>query len=152
MPAPDPSFWEIPVPPEVFDAHEGSVFEFVADADPNADGSGSARERLRRQAAQELRRLVSTSLTERQREIVELYFYVGRTQAEIAAELRISQQAVSRQLFGVMRNGRRVGGAIKRLPRTLRRGGTRSRRVGVAVRTSRAWWGLITRESAMSRV
>jgi RNA polymerase sigma factor (sigma-70 family) len=115
VPPPDPSFWEIPVPPEVFDAHEGSVFEFVAEADPAADGSGRARERLRRQAAQELRRLVATSLTERQREIVELYFYLGRTQAEIAAELRISQQAVSRQLFGVMRNGQRVGGAIKRL-------------------------------------
>jgi RNA polymerase sigma factor (sigma-70 family) len=115
VPAPDPKFWEIPVPPEVFDAHEGSVFEFIAEGDPAPDGSGSARERLRRQAAQELRRLVSTSLTERQREIVELYFYLGRTQAEIAAELRISQQAVSRQLFGVLRNGRRVGGAIKRL-------------------------------------
>jgi len=115
VPAPDPNFWEIPVPPEVFDAHEGSVFEFIVEGDPASDGSGSARERLRRQAARELRRLVSTSLTERQREIVELYFYLGRTQVEIAAELRISQQAVSRQLFGVLRNGRRVGGAIKRL-------------------------------------
>jgi RNA polymerase sigma factor (sigma-70 family) len=115
VPAPDPSFWEIPVSPEVFDAHEGSLFEFVAEGDSTAQEAGGDRERLRRQAAQELRRLVSTSLTERQREIVELYFYLGRTQAEIAGELRISQQAVSRQLFGVLRNGQRVGGAIKRL-------------------------------------
>jgi RNA polymerase sigma factor (sigma-70 family) len=115
VPPSDPSFWEIPVPPEVFDAHEGSVFEFVAEDDPAADASGRARARLRRQAAQELRRLVATSLTERQREIVDLYFYQGRTQAEVATQLRISQQAVSRQLFGVMRNGQRVGGAIKRL-------------------------------------
>ena len=115
MPAPDPSFWEIPVPPEVFDAHEGSLFAFVAEDDRGADESGNARARLRRRAAQELRRLVATSLTERQREIVELYFYQGRTQAEVAAELWISQQAVSRQLFGVLRDGQRVGGAIKRL-------------------------------------
>ena len=59
--------------------------------------------------------LVATRLTPRQRRIVELYFYEGRTQQEIAAELGISQQVVSRQLFGVVRNGKKVGGAIKRL-------------------------------------
>jgi DNA-directed RNA polymerase specialized sigma subunit len=57
----------------------------------------------------------ATRLTPRQRRIVELYFYEGRTQEEIAAELRISQQVVSRQLFGVVRGGKKVGGALKRL-------------------------------------
>ena len=47
--------------------------------------------------------------------IVELYFYDERTQQEIAAELGVSQQVVSRQLFGVIRDGRRIGGAVSRL-------------------------------------
>jgi DNA-directed RNA polymerase specialized sigma24 family protein len=65
----------------------------------------------------ELAEVVRSRLTVRQREIVELYFFAGRTQQEIAAQLGISQQAVSRQLFGVVRDGRRVGGAINRLRR-----------------------------------
>ena len=44
-----------------------------------------------------------------------MYFYEGMTQQEVAAELGVSQQAVSRQLFGVIRDGRRIGGAVARL-------------------------------------
>lgn len=62
-----------------------------------------------------LRELVETALTARQREIVELSFVDGLTQSEIAERLGISQQVVSKSLFGVVRNGRRVGGAIRRL-------------------------------------
>jgi RNA polymerase sigma factor (sigma-70 family) len=114
VPPTDPSFWEIPVPPEILDAHEGSLFELVLEADSDTEGA-SERQRLRGEVVRELRRIVSTRLTRRQQQIVELYFYDGLTQQEIAATLRISQQAVSRQLFGVLRNGQRVGGAIKRL-------------------------------------
>jgi RNA polymerase sigma factor (sigma-70 family) len=114
VPPSDPSFWEIPVPPEVLDAQEGSLFDLVLASDPETEETNE-HEQLRRDVVRELRRLVSTRLTHRQRQIVELYFYEGLTQQEIAAALRISQQAVSRQLFGVLRNGQRVGGAIKRL-------------------------------------
>ena len=62
-----------------------------------------------------LRDLVATALTDRQRRIVEMYFFEGRTQDEIAAELGIAQQVVSRQLFGATRDGKKVGGAIRRL-------------------------------------
>jgi RNA polymerase sigma factor (sigma-70 family) len=62
-----------------------------------------------------LRDLVATALTDRQRRIVEMYFFEGRTQDEIAAELGVAQQVVSRQLFGAVRDGKKVGGAIRRL-------------------------------------
>lgn len=62
-----------------------------------------------------LRQLVETRLTARQRMIVELYFHEGLTQDAIAHRLGVSQQTVSRQLFGVIREGRRIGGAIQRL-------------------------------------
>jgi RNA polymerase sigma factor (sigma-70 family) len=62
-----------------------------------------------------LRDLVATALTDRQRRIVEMYFFEGRTQEEIAMNLGIAQQVVSRQLFGAVRGGKKVGGAIRRL-------------------------------------
>jgi RNA polymerase sigma factor (sigma-70 family) len=104
---------EIPVRDELFDRRAGSLFDFaVSDEDDDAD---PARAHAREEVFAELRALVATGLTERQRLIVERYFTDGRTQAEIAEELGISQQVVSRQLFGVMREGKRVGGAIRRL-------------------------------------
>ena|SRR5579871_5179009 len=62
-----------------------------------------------------LRELIETRLTDAQRKVIELYFFEDRTQEEIASELGISQQSVSRHLFGAVRDGQRVGGAIRRL-------------------------------------
>ena len=83
--------------------------------DEYADDEDPARAAVRDEMLDLLRVLVETRLTARQREIVELYFTDGLTQAEIAAQLGIAQQVVSKQLFGVMRDGRRVGGAVRRL-------------------------------------
>ena len=47
---------------------------------------------------------------------------------EIAAALGISQQVVSRHLFGVVRHGRRVGGATKKLRKALERAGVDPRK------------------------
>jgi DNA-directed RNA polymerase specialized sigma24 family protein len=106
----NPSFWELPVDP--------ASLEGLSD-DPGslAPSRSEAGERSRRDAIAVLGELVRTRLTEQQRRLVELYFFKGRTQTDIAEELRVSQQAVSRQLFGVLRKGRRVGGAVQRLRR-----------------------------------
>jgi RNA polymerase sigma factor (sigma-70 family) len=98
---------EIPFSPDVLD-----TWDFHAQPDEPED---PRRARLRAELLVVLRELVTSRLTERQRRIVELYFYEGRTQQEIASDLGVSQQVVSRQLFGVVRNGKKVGGAIKRL-------------------------------------
>ena len=108
MPGYDPRFWELPFDPGDFDAIPEEVLDAPVDMDPE-------RARVRAEVLQGLSEVVQTSLTAKQRIIVERYFYDGRTQQEIAAELGVSQQVVSRQLFGVVRNGRRVGGAIQRL-------------------------------------
>ena len=98
---------ETPVPVHVLEAR-ASLLDFAEERTPEA-------EEAREEVFALLRELVATGLTERQREIVELYFTDGRSQAEIAEHLGISQQVVSRQLFGVIRNGKRIGGAIRRL-------------------------------------
>jgi RNA polymerase sigma factor (sigma-70 family) len=98
---------EIPFAPDVLDT-------WNVGADPG-EPEDPRRARLRAELVAALTQLVATRLTPRQRRIVELYFYEGRTQQEIADELGISQQVVSRQLFGVVRGGKKVGGALKRL-------------------------------------
>ena len=109
MPGYDPRFWELPFDPGDLDAlPEGVVDAPSQPRDPE-------KERIRNEVLAELGEIVRTRLTDKQRRIVELYFYDERTQQEIAAELGISQQVVSRQLFGVIRDGRRIGGAIGRL-------------------------------------
>lgn len=66
-----------------------------------------------------LRNLVETRLTPTQRRVVELYFFDGQPQDRIAAELGISQQTVSRHLYGAVRDGQKVGGAIRRLQKVM---------------------------------
>lgn len=62
-----------------------------------------------------VREVVATALTGRQREVVELFFFEGRSQGEIARQLGVTQQVVQKCLYGVVRDGRPVGGALRRL-------------------------------------
>lgn len=107
--------WEVPVPPEVFELAAAQPLLPEPDPDAGDDGDADRAAAARAAIVAELGVIVSSTLTDKQRRIVELYFFEGRSQTEVAAELGISQQVVSRQLFGVLRNGRRVGGAVRRL-------------------------------------
>jgi RNA polymerase sigma factor (sigma-70 family) len=97
---------ELLVSGEVFDRRARSLFDALVD-DP-LDGARAEMFDL-------LHQLVATGLTERQRQIVHLTFDEQLTQAEVAERLGISQQVVSKQLYGVVRDGKRIGGAIRRL-------------------------------------
>lgn len=101
---------ELLVSGEVFDRRAGTLFDSLVDTDDDVEAV-VAREEL----FELLRELVATGLTARQREIVDLFYGDGLSQGEIAARLGITQQVVSKQLFGVVRGGRRIGGAIRRL-------------------------------------
>ena len=109
MPGYDPHFWELPFDPGDLDALPEGLLDAPEDETRPVDAAA------RRAALEAIAELVRTGLTAKQREIVQLYFYDGCSQVEIAARLGISQQVVSRQLFGVVRDGRRIGGAIARL-------------------------------------
>jgi RNA polymerase sigma factor (sigma-70 family) len=66
-----------------------------------------------------LRAAVAHALTDKQREVVEAYFFEGASQGEIARRLGVTQQVVQKRLFGTSRGDRLVGGAIARLRRVL---------------------------------
>ncbi len=63
--------------------------------------------------------LLDASLTPRQREVVTLYYLYNKTQEDIAVILQISQSTVSRHLFGTVRAGKKVGGAIPKLRKAI---------------------------------
>ncbi len=62
-----------------------------------------------------VRSLIDSELTERQRQVLELYFLKGLDQAAVATLLGLTQQSVSEHLFGKARNGRHVGGLVRKL-------------------------------------
>ena len=66
-----------------------------------------------------VRDAVATSLTDKQREVVEAYFFEGLSQGDIARRLGITQQVVQKRLFGAPRGGRLIGGAMHRLRQAL---------------------------------
>ena len=110
-------FWEVPLDAsylESIPAERGLWFETSAD-------------RKRRHALQDFFQavmpamwdIIETELTDRQLEVLRLYYIQGCTQEDIAAKLKLTQSTVSRHLFGAARNGRKVGGAIPKLRKAI---------------------------------
>jgi RNA polymerase sigma factor (sigma-70 family) len=112
----DPAFWEISVDPETLESMLVAP-DFLEELliTPEDEQEAQEKAQLKEEAIEQIRVLVQTRLTPRQRQMVEMYFYQNLTQQEIAQTLGISQQVVSKQLFGVLRDGRRVGGAMTKL-------------------------------------
>ena len=104
----NPDFWEIPFDPQVLDQLTVETF----------DEEQSART-IPPEIISLLHTLIRTRLTDRQRHILEMYFFEGQNEQTIASQLGISQQVVSKHLFGVIRDGKKVGGAVKKLQKIL---------------------------------
>ncbi|MBN9163747.1 MAG: hypothetical protein BGO98_39890 [Myxococcales bacterium 68-20] len=66
-----------------------------------------------------VRHAVATVLTPKQREAVELFFFEGFSQSEIARRLGVSQQVIQKRIFGAQRRGVFVGGAVAKLRKVL---------------------------------
>lgn len=114
-------FWEISAAPEFI---EGVAAE-------SAMWFETEEDRERRYALQEffqevmpaVQEVIEDCLTRRQREILALYYFDGMTQQDIAAALDLTQSTVSRHLFGTVRNGKRVGGAVPKLRKAIEEDG-----------------------------
>jgi predicted DNA-binding protein YlxM (UPF0122 family) len=110
-------FWEIPATSEYI---EGVSNERALWYETDID-------RERRYALQDFFKTVlphvtemaNTRLTARQQEVLRLYYFESKTQEEIAAALNLTQSTVSRHLFGTMRGGKRIGGALAKLRKLM---------------------------------
>ena len=117
----DYRFWEINVDPHILESVVSDP-RFLSGLlnDPDDKQHDAEKEHAKVQAIEQVRKIIRANLTPRQRQIVELHFYQGRTQQEISEILGVSQQVVSKHLFGALRNGRKIGGAINKLRKLCR--------------------------------
>jgi RNA polymerase sigma factor (sigma-70 family) len=128
----DPEFWEIRVDPEDlgrFAASSRLHYEPEEDVQAREDRLNWVDETF-----PVVMEMIDDQLTPRQGQIVRMYFLDQMTEREISAKLDISVASVSQHLFGKMRGGKRVGGAIPKLRRELRES-KRSMDVSVSCRT-----------------
>jgi predicted transcriptional regulator len=115
----NPDFWEIPTDITTLDrvpADKGLWFEDDVDRERR-----HAMREFFEQVAPAVESLIDEELTDRQREVVKLYYFYGKTQEDIAEILDLTQSTVSRHLFGTVRDGRKVGGAITKLRKAIDR-------------------------------
>ncbi|TNE46276.1 MAG: sigma-70 family RNA polymerase sigma factor [Deltaproteobacteria bacterium] len=87
-------------------------------ATPTADtvgGQDPSQESFGDKLTQALHHAVESVLTDKQREAIFLFFFEGLSQGDIARRLGISQQVVQKRIYGTVRNGQRVGGALRKL-------------------------------------
>ena len=112
----DHRFWEISVNPNVLESAlvEPDFLQKLL-AEDCSEEHLAKRELQQKQLLAELKAIISSHLTDKQREIIELYYFQDKTQQEIASLLGLPQQVISKHLFGVIRDGKRVGGAIAKI-------------------------------------
>lgn len=113
----NPDFWEIPTDVATLDrvpATQGLYFETAEDREKR-----HAMTDFFQEVSPAVEALIDTHLTRRQREVVKLYYFYGKTQEDIAVILNLTQPTVSRHLFGTVRDGKKVGGAIPKLRKAI---------------------------------
>ena len=116
----NPDFWEIPTAINTLDrvsAQKALWFENEVDRERRY-----AMRAFFENVADSVGDLIEEELTDRQREVVKLYYFYGKTQEDIAHILNVTQSTVSRHLFGTTRDGKKVGGAIPKLRKAVDKG------------------------------
>jgi len=110
----NPDFWEVVVERARLEsfANEDALWHEYNRTHPD---QREARARRAREVFNLVNELIRTELSARQREAVRLYYFADLTEDEIGRRLGIPQQVVSQHLFGILRNGKRVGGAVPKL-------------------------------------
>ena len=117
----NPDFWEVQFDQsdlEMMPDDVGLWYESPGEQDARYD----REDRVERLIPQ-IDTLLNRSLTQKQFEAAVLYFKYGKTQREISEIMGISRRVVSQHLFGITRNGKSVGGAVKKLRKLSRKHG-----------------------------
>ena len=113
----NPDFWEIPTEMATLDrvpSTQALYYETEDDQDRRY-----AMKTFYDEVRPSVDNFIENSLTKRQMEVVKLYYYYGKTQEDIAVILQLTQSTVSRHLFGTVRSGKKVGGAIPKLRKLI---------------------------------
>ena len=120
-----PRFWEFLLDNNELDKFPYEcLFSYQNQEDPKKQ---LQRESEKKQILNLVIDIIESELTQRQRECVKLYFLQENTQSEVAEILGISRRVVSQHIYGIYRNGKRIGGAIKKIRKVCKKRGIRIR-------------------------
>lgn len=114
----NPDFWEVQIEQtdlEKMSSEVGLWFESNEDQELRYEWEDRIGQLIPR-----LDTLIDRGLTQKQFEAMILYFKFGKTQQEISEIMGISRRVVSQHLFGITRNGKSVGGAVKKIQKLCR--------------------------------
>jgi RNA polymerase sigma factor (sigma-70 family) len=117
----NPDFWEVTIDDEGWRGFSNQDHPFFED--PTELTERHQRDARARAMRSQLQAIMVEELTEPQRAVVVLTYFHGLNQRQISARLSISQQTVSQHLYGKARNGKTVGGAMRKLRKACRQQG-----------------------------
>ncbi len=109
----NPDFWEIS-----FDFDKLTEFDSRRSLWHETDTERESRwtrEDWQEQLMPRLMEIIENELTPKQRQAVILYFFGQKTQEEIGRIMGIPHQVVSQHIYGIRRNGKKIGGAIAKI-------------------------------------
>lgn len=117
----NPDFWEVRLEPHDLAkyANEAGIWFVEVEEEPVR----RTRDRQQYTLMNPIMDLIAQALTQKQREALLLYYLHDKTQEEIAEIMGISRRVVSQHLFGICRNGKQVGGAIRKIRKLCRERG-----------------------------
>jgi len=115
----NPDFWEIPVDFDKlteFDTKQTLWHETDEERE-----SRWMREDRQEKLVSKLIEIIENELTPKQRQAVILYFFGQKTQEEIGKIMGIPHQVVSQHIYGIRRNGKKIGGAMARIRKACKK-------------------------------
>lgn len=121
MPKYNAAFWELPMEPEELDKF--CVEDMLWHETPAEKQHRYDKEEKLEAILPVLLEIIDNELTPIQRECIKLYFFHKKTQQEVAAILGISRRVVSQHIYGIQRNGKKVGGAINKIRKMCKKRG-----------------------------
>lgn len=109
----DPRFWEVVFAPEQLDrfSHEDAIWRETEEERQ----SRYEKEDKKSKIFPLIVEIIENDLSEMQRNCIKQHFLCRKTREEVAYALGISRRVVTQHIYGIRRNGKRVGGGIKKI-------------------------------------
>ena len=109
----DPQFWEIGVDSELLDRfteQDAMWYETEEEREQRYQ-----KEDKKLQIMPVIMEIIESELTDMQKTCIMLHFIHEKTRDEVANTLGISRRVVTQHIYGILRQGKRVGGGIEKI-------------------------------------
>jgi DNA-directed RNA polymerase specialized sigma subunit len=114
----DPQFWEIGVEPDLLDRFSEQDAIWYETEDEREQRY--QKEDRKFQILPVIMEIIENELTDMQKTCIKMHFINEKTREEVANSLGISRRVVTQHIYGIRRQGKRVGGGIEKIKKLCR--------------------------------